>query len=92
MYAAKEVRQQLVNIKIADPNCKFRLEINAAQVLEEITTSQEKAQGLKAPSTHFVTEEAFEAEFKRKPFEEELVWETFNGAKMRGVPCHNLAK
>ncbi|CAK9064309.1 unnamed protein product [Durusdinium trenchii] len=85
LHTFLELCKELIRLKILDPNCKFRLEANLAQVMEKITTSQNRKQGLKAPKTHFVEESAFEAHFGRKAYDEELVVEEFNGTRMRGV-------
>lgn len=59
-------------------------------MMESINTTQVKAQGLEAPETFFVDENAFEKHFGRKITDEELVTEEFNGVKMRGVTCFVL--
>ena len=76
--------QRFVRIKNADPNCKFRLEVNCSQVKESVSTSQSRSQGLQAPESHFVDEVAFKAYFGRDPTDDEVVFEEWDGVKMRG--------
>ncbi|CAK9066951.1 Uncharacterized protein (Fragment) [Durusdinium trenchii] len=85
LHAFLECRAELIRNKLADPSCKFRLESRLSQVMESINTTQVKAQGLEAPETFFVDENAFEKHFGRKITDEELVTEEFNGVKMRGA-------
>lgn len=64
---------------------KFRLEINCQQIKEKVMSTQRVEQGLKAPKMHFVTKEAYEAEFGEPPAESDLVYETFQGQLLQGV-------
>jgi len=53
-------------------------------VKESVSTSQSHSQGLQAPESHFVDEVAFKAYFGRDPTDDEVVFEEWDGVKMRG--------
>ena len=83
-FAEKVMRDELIRIKILDPHSRFRLEVNVMPRLE-VATEQSRVQGLEAPETSFVEESAFKAAFGREPEAHEVVFEEWNGQRMRGV-------
>lgn len=48
------IRNHAIKMKIADPNCKFRLETVGGTIKEEVRTEMSTTTGLKKPSSAFV--------------------------------------
>ncbi len=81
------MHSEVIRMKSLDPQCRFRLDLNIGPIAEEVATVQERDQGLEAPESHFVDETAFKLHFGRDPMDHEIVFEDFNGVRMKGVSC-----
>ena len=73
-----------MNMKIADPNMKFRIEKNLG-CLESVSTHEKTEQGLKANKSYFV-ELAEYIKDHPEPEPHEIIWDTLpNGQRVQGV-------
>ena len=79
----QELRANVIRMKKADPNMRFRIELNRP-LMETLTTSQVQEQGLEMPETHFVELSVYRQDFK-EPAPEDIVSEVINGQTVWGV-------
>jgi len=81
---AEAVRSKLVAMKVANPKCRFRLEVNGL-TREKVRTSQRSEQGLKAPTEYFVEADIYTKQTGNTIKQEDLVWEEIDGVWKQGV-------
>ena len=72
-------------MKVADPQCKFRLGTNLGPIREQLKTENVREQGLEQPECFWVELSAYIAEYGVEPRPDEIVYETVNGARQQGV-------
>lgn len=77
------IRNHAIKMKIADPNCKFRLETVGGTIKEEVRTEMSTTTGLKKPSSAFVELTVYEKDFgKAEP--EQIIYEIIDGKRIAG--------
>ena len=77
------MRVQLIQLKIADPHMKFRLELNLNR--DVVSTKEKVESGLEAPESFFVELSAYQDEYGEADAKE-IVFETVEGVMTAGAP------
>ena len=75
-------RSRLIQIKIADPSCRFRRELNLNK--ETVQTSERAETGLEAPETFFVELGSYQEEYGEAD-PASIVFENVDGIMTAGV-------
>ena len=89
LHLTEAVRSKLVAMKVANPSCRFRLEVNGL-TREKVRTSQRSEQGLKAPTEYFVEADVYTKQTGKTISESDVIWEEIDGVWKQGVTRLNF--